>query len=384
MIGDFKIGIMGTGSMAASMAKTIKSTKGVTNYAVGSRDINKAQVFAKENGVKKAYGSYEELVNDPKINLIYVATPHSEHFANVKLAISAGKPVLCEKAFMLNEQQASMIFKFAEEKGVFISEAMWTRFMPLRYKLDEILASHIIGDPTMLTANLGYNVAWKQRIQDPALGGGALLDLGVYCLNFASMVFGDNVSDISSICTYNANGLDEQDSITLRYPNGHLAVLNASANSYGDRSGVISGTKGYIVVDNINNYESITVYDSDHNKVGFYKRPKQITGYEYEIQSCVKAIKEGWKECPEMPHAQTLKILNMMDFIRGNLGVSFPGEPKRTVIDIQNTQPKNVPQEETVTMPEEPAMVQTSSDIVENGFESQTVQEQQTDNEQTQ
>jgi len=384
MIGDFRIGIMGTGSIAATMAKTIKGTKGVTNFAVGSRDITRAQTFAKENGVKKAYGSYEELVNDPKVNLIYVATPHSEHFDNVKLAISAGKPVLCEKAFMLNEQQASMIFKYAEEKGVFVSEAMWTRFMPLRYKLDEILASHIIGEPTMLTANLSYNVAWKQRIQDPSLGGGALLDLGVYCLNFASMVFGNNVSDISSMCTYNANGLDEQDSITLRYPTGQMAVLNASANSASDRRGVISGTKGYIVVDNINNYESITVYDADHQKVGFYKRPKQVTGYEYEILSSVKAIKEGWKECPEMPHSETLKIMNMMDFIRNNVGVSFPNEPKKSYTGtiIQNAEENNV-ENSSLENAVETQSIDKPQNVDEDNSQEQ-VQEQQISNEQTQ
>ena len=374
MIGDFRIGIMGTGAIASTMAKTIKGTKGVTNYAVGSRDISRAQAFAKDNGVKKAYGSYEELVNDPKVNLIYVATPHSEHFDNVKLAISAGKPVLCEKAFMLNEQQASMIFKYADEKGVFVSEAMWTRFMPLRTKLDEILASHVIGDPTMLTANLSYNIAWKQRIQDPSLGGGALLDLGVYCLNFASMVFGNDVSDISSICTYNANGMDMQDSITLRYPTGQMAVLNASANSASDRRGVIYGTKGYIVVDNINNYESITVYDADHNKIGFYKRPKQVTGYEYEVISSVKAIKEGWKECPEMPHSESLKIMNMMDFIRKNLGISFPGEPKSSFENIGKSNNNDVTSSDASTDPAETVSEATQEET----------QERQTENEQTQ
>ncbi|MCR4902435.1 MAG: Gfo/Idh/MocA family oxidoreductase [Butyrivibrio sp.] len=227
---------------------------------------------------------------------------------------------------MLNEKQATQIFKYAEEKGVFVSEAMWTRFMPLRTKLSEILASHVIGEPTMLTANLSYNIAWKKRIQEPSLGGGALLDIGVYCLNFASMVFGNDVSDISSMCTYNANGLDEQENITLRYKNGQMASLSVSTLGVSDRSGIIYGTKGYIVVDNINNFESITVYDAAYNKVGFYKKPKQITGYEYEIQSCVRAIKEGWKECPEMPHAETLKMLNMMDFIRKNLGITYPVE----------------------------------------------------------
>ena len=311
MFGRLKVAIMGTGKIAGTMAETLKETKGVTCYAVGSRTLENAEKFAKDYGFKKAYGSYAELVADPKVDLIYVATPHSEHYENVKLAISAGRNVICEKAFMLNEKQA---------------KAIWTRYMPMRTKLMEILASNVIGEPTMLTANLSYNIAYKERIQKPELGGGALLDLGVYCLHFASMVFGNDVKDIASICTFNNLGMDMQDSITLRYADGKMAVLNATVLSTGDRNGVIYGSKGFIVVENINNPEAIAVYDNNYNKTAYYKRPKQKTGYEYEIEACVKAIGEGWLECPDIPHAEILKILNMMDFIRSNNHIVFPGE----------------------------------------------------------
>ena len=326
MFGRLKVAIMGTGKIAGTMAETLKETKGVTCYAVGSRTLENAEKFARDYGFKKAYGSYAELVADPKIDLVYVATPHSEHFENVKLAISAGRNVICEKAFMLNEKQAKKIFEFAEEKKVLVTEAIWTRYMPMRTKLMEILASNVIGEPTMLTANLSYNIAYKERIQKPELGGGALLDLGVYCLHFASMVFGNDVKDIASICTFNNLGMDMQDSITLRYADGKMAVLNATVLSTGDRNGVIYGSKGFIVVENINNPEAIAVYDNNYNKTAYYKRPKQKTGYEYEIEACVKAIGEGWLECPDIPHAETLKILNMMDFIRSNNHIVFPGE----------------------------------------------------------
>lgn len=326
MFGRLRVAIMGTGKIAGIMADTLKSTRGVECYAVGSRDQERATKFASEHGIKKAYGSYAELVSDPKVELVYVATPHSEHFENVKLALSAGKHVICEKAFMLNRQQASEVFRIAEEKKLLLTEAIWTRYMPMRSKLSEVLASNVIGQPYMLTANLGYNIAAKERISLPELGGGALLDLGVYVLNFASMVFGNDVSDIASICTFNNHGMDMQDSITLRYADGRMAVLNSTALGISDRSGIIYGPKGYIVVDNINNYEAIHVYDTSYKKVASYKRPKQITGYEYEIEACVKAIKEGWLECPEMPHSETLKMLDMMDFIRKSNGIKFPGE----------------------------------------------------------
>lgn len=326
MFGRVKVAIMGAGNIAGVMADTLKATKGVECYAVGSRSLEKAQKFASDHGVKKAYGSYAELVSDPKVELVYVATPHSEHFENVKLALSAGKNVICEKAFMLNRAQAEEVFRIAEEKKLLLTEAIWPRYMPLRSKLAEIIASNVIGQPYMLTANLGYNIAGVDRINLPELGGGALLDLGVYVLNFASMAFGNDVSDIASICTFNNHGMDMQDSITLRYKDGRMAVLNATALGISDRSGVIYGPKGYIVVDNINNFEAIHVYDSSYKKTASYKRPKQISGYEYEIESCVKAMKEGWLECPEMPHSETLKMLDMMDFIRKTNGIRFPGE----------------------------------------------------------
>ncbi len=326
MFGRLKVGILGTGRIAGLMADTLKEMRGATCYAVASRTKEKADNFAKEKGIKKTYGSYEELVADPKVELVYVATPHSEHYKNVRLALEAGKNVICEKAFMLNEAQAKDVFALAESKKLFITEAMWTRYMPLMMKLKEVLASNVIGEPTMLTANLGFNIIYKDRIVDPALGGGALLDLGVYPLNFASMAFGNDVSDIVSICTYNDRGMDMQDSITLRYTNGRMAVLNATTLSRSESSGVIYGNKGYIVVENINNPSVITVYDSFNKKLAEYKRPKQKTGYEYEIEACIRAISENWLECPEMPHSETLKMLNMMDFIRKSNNIVFPGE----------------------------------------------------------
>ncbi len=326
MFGSTKIGIMGTGNIAGIMANTIKSMRGVTCYAVGSRTAENASRFASLYGVKKSYGSYEELVNDPKVELIYVATPHSEHYENVKLALNAGKNVICEKAFMLNERQAREVFDLAKEKNLLLTEAIWTRYMPMRAKINEVLASNVIGEPTMLTANLGYNISGKDRIRRPELGGGALLDLGVYVLNFASMVFGNDVTDIASICTFNELGMDMQDSITLRYRDGKTAVLCATAHSIADRTGVIFGTNGYIRVDNINNMEAITVFDNERKKIASYKAPRQITGYEYEIMACKKALSENWTECPEMPHSESLKILNMMDFIRKSNGIKFPGE----------------------------------------------------------
>ncbi|MBE5842981.1 MAG: Gfo/Idh/MocA family oxidoreductase [Butyrivibrio sp.] len=326
MFGQKRVGIMGTGSIAGTMAKTIRGMKGVTLYAVGSRTLEKAQAFAKENKAKVAYGSYEELCKDPKIDFIYVATPHSEHYANTCLALENGKSVLCEKAFALNEKQAAAMFKLAAEKDLLLTEAMWTRFIPLGKKLKDIISSNKIGDVQMVTADLSFNIAWRQRIHEASLGGGALLDLGVYGLNFATMVLGDDVTDISSVAVTNDSGVDMQDSITLKYRTGQLAVITCSAVSSGCNKGMIFGSNGHIEVEDINNFSSITVYNNAGEKEGYYKREKQITGYEYEVMSVINSLNENWKECPEMPSAQTIKIMNMMDFIRGQIGVKFAAD----------------------------------------------------------
>ena len=344
MFGRLRVGIMGTGRIACKMAETLKETKGVVCYAVGSRTQENAVKFSQSYGIKKAYGSYQELVDDPKIDLVYVATPHSVHYDNVMLALSAGKNVICEKAFMLNEDQAKKVFDFAQEKNLLVTEAMWTRYMPMIAKLKEVLASNVIGETTMLTANLGYNIVYKDRINQPSLGGGALLDLGVYVLNFASMVFGNDVADIASICTFNNLGVDMQDSITLRYTDGRMAVLNATTLSNSDRNGVIYGSKGYIVVENVTNPDGISVYDSEYRKIAYYKRPRQKTGYEYEIEACARALSQGWIECPEMPHSETLKMLNMMDFIRKNNNIVF-GEEDEDSCDSSSFEYASAPEE---------------------------------------
>lgn len=326
MIKKYNIGIMGAGNIAGVMAATVKKMKSANLYAIASREQVRADVFAGKYGCKKAYGSYEEMVKDKKVDLVYIATPHSEHFENMKLCIENEKPVLCEKAFTANGTQAEEILKLAEEKGIFVAEAIWTRYMPMLTTIREVLGSGIIGDLKMLTANLGYVIDGVKRLQDPALAGGALLDVGVYTLNFASMLFGDNIEKISSFCTYTETGVDEQNSITLQYHDGKVAVLNSTMLAQSDRKGIIYGTKGYAIVENINNFESITVYDTDYRQAAVYKKTKQISGYEYEVEACLRALGEKALECQEMPHSQTIRMMKLMDEIRKDWGIQFPFE----------------------------------------------------------
>lgn len=326
MFGSFNVGIMGSGNIAGIMAGTINKMKNVRVYAVASRQQVHADVFAGKYGCKKAYGSYADLVADKKVDLIYVATPHSEHYENVKMCLEAGKPVLCEKAFTLNAAQAEELVRIAAEHKVFLAEAMWTRYIPMLTTIREVIGSGIIGEPKTLTANLGYVISSKERLTNLALGGGALLDVGVYTINFALMIFGHNISKIASCCTFTETGVDEQNAICLQYYDGKVANLNSSMVSLSDRQGIIYGTKGFAVVENINNFESIAVYDRQYKKVASYKCPKQISGYEYEVEACIEAIKCGQIECAQMPHSETLRVMRIMDEIRSQWGMKYPCE----------------------------------------------------------
>lgn len=320
------VAILGTGHIAAKMAATLQQMKDVNCYAVASREQIRAEAFAKEWGFKKACGSYEELAADPHVDLVYIATPHSHHYEHARLCILNGKAVLCEKAFTANARQAEALLQLAKERNVFITEAIWTRYMPFSHTIRELVFNGSIGRPHMLTANLGYPIAYKERIAKPELCGGALLDIGVYPINFARMIFGTDIDDIQSHCVKNNYGVDIQESISFRYANGNMAVMQLTASCANDRQGIISGEKGYIVVDNINNPQQAAIYDSDHQLVKIYDCPSQISGYEYEVQASIDALRRGQLETAAMPHAETLEIMHLLDRIRQQWGVVYPAD----------------------------------------------------------
>lgn len=320
------IGILGAGNIASTMAKTLNEMKGVKCRAVASRDLARAKNFALEHRIQNAYGSYEELASDPAIDIIYIATPHSHHAEHAKLCIEHGKAVLCEKAFAKNAAEAKSVLDFAKEKNVLVTEAIWTRYMPSRKLIDEILVSSIIGKITSLSANLHYNIYHKERLVNPALAGGALLDVGIYTLNFALMHFGSEIERVESSAALTETGVDGTNSITLYYKDGRAAFLNSGMFSRSDRKGIFFGERGYIVVENINNPNSICVFDERDNLVKKVEVPPQISGYEYEVEETVAALSAKKLECDSMPHRETLRVMEIMDSLRKSWGVKFPGE----------------------------------------------------------
>ena len=322
--GILRVGIIGTGWIAEKAAITLAGLTMCEAYAVGSRSQEKADEFARKWDVKKAYGSYAELMADPNVDLVYVGTPHSHHYDVTREALLAGKPCLVEKAFMANRRQAQEIIDLAHERKVFLAEAIWTRYQPVVNMVRELIAAGRIGTPRLLTATLGYSMGEKPRIMRADLCGGALLDLGVYALNFVRMFFPADIVSIDSQCVKSKTGMDLTNAITLVLADGMLCNLQSSAACVGDNIGVIAGTDGNLIIDNINNPQTITVNGPDRTYIETIRVPKQITGYEYQFVACRQALIDGLLEPLEMPHAETLYIMELMDGLRQKWGVRYP------------------------------------------------------------
>lgn len=321
---NLRVGIIGAGWIAEKAAITLKDLNGVTCYAIASRSIEKAQAFADKWNVPHAYGSYSELIADKDVDLVYVATPHSHHYDVTREALENDKPCLVEKAFMANYRQAADIVKLSRERKVFLAEAIWTRYQPAVQMVRQLINDGRIGTPRLITATLGYSMGNKPRIMRPDLCGGALLDLGVYAINFVRMFCDSPIERMESQCVKSDTGMDLSNAISFSFENGMLANVQSSACCVGDNIGVIAGTEGNLIIDNINNPQRIRINKRDRVFVKDISVPKQITGYEYEFLACKQALEEGLIEPPQMPLEETLYIMKMMDELRLKWGVHYP------------------------------------------------------------
>ena len=325
-----RVGIIGTGWIAEKAAITLAGVNACECYAVASRTQEKADAFAAKWGIVHAYGQYSDLIADKDVDLIYVATPHSHHFDVTREALLAGKPCLVEKAFMANHAQALEIVRLARERNIFLAEAIWTRYQPAVAIISELISSGCIGTPKLVTATLGYAMGEKPRIMRPDLCGGALLDLGVYALNFVRMFFPGHLKSMGGTCVKSHTGMDLTNSITLICEGNDgdiLCNLQSSAACVGDNIGVIAGTDGNLIIDNINNPQKITVNGPDRTYIETIHVPKQVTGYEYQFLTCRQALIDGLTEPREMPLDETLFIMKCMDELRRMWDVRYPMDP---------------------------------------------------------
>lgn len=322
-----KWGILGPGWISSKFAADLAYAEGAELVAVGGRNLEKSESFAKRFNIPRAYGSVEELAQDAEIDIVYVGTLHPIHKENVLALLRAGKAVICEKPFTMNAAEAKEIIDLAREKQVFLMEAMWTRFLPPILKVKEWLAADKIGEVRLVKADFGFDIGWapESRLLDPALGGGALLDAGIYPVSFASMIYGTAPAKIMSSARLGQTGVDEQFSLLFEYEGGRTAALNGAVQLGMVSDAYIYGTKGYIHVPNFLFGKSATLHAKDAEPESFVD-DRKAEGYAFEAEEAMKALREGRLESSAIPLDETLAIMNTLDTIRKQWGLRYPAD----------------------------------------------------------
>ncbi|MFO7897702.1 MAG: Gfo/Idh/MocA family oxidoreductase [Planctomycetota bacterium] len=326
MQGPVHWGMLGTGSIARKFATGLTALPDAKLAAVGSRAQETADAFGDEFDVPRRHPSYEALANDPQVDVVYVATPHSLHRENTLLCLAAGKGVLCEKPFAINARQAAEMIAAARARGLFLMEAMWTRCLPAIGKLRDLLAEGAIGDVRMVVADFGFRagVAPGKRLFNPALGGGALLDVGVYPVSLASMVFGGPPDRIASLAALGETGVDEQAGMVLGYDGGRLAVLHTAIRTRTAHEAQVYGTDGRVRVPDFWHATHLFVV-----KGGGEERidaPFDGNGYNHEAAEVMDCLRAGRRESDVMPLDESLAVMETLDRIREQWGLRYPME----------------------------------------------------------
>lgn len=321
-------GIMGCGGIASKFAADLPLTQYGELAAVGSRSKAKAEKFAKQYGATRAYGSYEELAADPDVDVVYVATPHPYHLDNALLAIRSGKQVLCEKPITLNAKQTKRMIDAAAKQGVFLMEAMWTRFFPAMIRLRKWLSEGRIGKVLAVEADFGirFKVGPEHRIFNPDLGGGALLDLGIYPVSLMSMIYGAQPENIVSTVHKAETGVDDHAVITFEYANNATAVLSTSSVVRMKNEARIFGTEGMITIDDNFIHASRLTLDIAGKKPKTFEFPYDGLGMHFEADHVHQCLRKGNLQSDVMPLTETLAIMQTMDKIRRQWKLKYPNE----------------------------------------------------------
>jgi predicted dehydrogenase len=320
-------GILGTGNIATSFATGVATMPDAEIVAVGSRNQATADAYGDRFKISRRYGSYAELVHDAAIDVVYIATPHSLHLEDMLLCFEAGKPVLCEKPFTINAAQARQAIARAREAGLFAMEATWMRFTPLMVALRKQLAQGVIGEIRMVTADFGIRVDFdpKFRLFNPELGGGGLLDVGIYPLSLAQMVLG-TPTQVTGLAALGQTGVDEQSACVLGYAGGQLAVLHNAIRTETPQEATIAGTEGWIRIHAPWWMpQAMTIH-----KAGSEPQPVDVpftaNGYTYEAAEVHRCLREGKLESDLMPLDETVAIMETMDALRQQWGLRYPME----------------------------------------------------------
>jgi len=320
-------GILGTGKIARALATAVQDVPDAVLAGVASRSRDKADAFAVEFGAAAAYGSYEDLAAAADIDLVYVATPHPQHAANALLALNAGKGVLCEKPFTMNRREAEQVVALARTKQLFLMEAMWTRFMPALAEVKRLIALGEIGSVHQVVADFGFTATFgpEHRVYNPALGGGALLDLGIYPLSIAASLLGA-VVDVKAQAEMGPTGVDVQTGFTLRHEGGGMSVCSCSFQARTPGELTVSGARGHIRMNTMfHRAQSITV-SLDDGSTRTIDTPFLGNGYVHEVIEAQRCFGAGLIESPGMTHAETLHLMGVMDEVRRQIGLVYEAD----------------------------------------------------------
>lgn len=320
-------GILATGGIAGAFTRDLL-THGHRVTAVGSRSLPSAESFAARYGIPRAYGSYEELAADPGIDVIYVATPHNFHAQNATLALEHGKHVLVEKSFTLTQAEATAVTELAARKGLVVLEAMWTRFLPHMAHVRDTIAAGRLGDIRHLHADHAQSLPRDEshRLNNPALAGGALLDLGIYPISFAHDILGVPV-DIDARATFTRTGVDASVATIFTHRNGAISTSFSSLEARGPNRATIVGTKGRLeLADTWYQPTTVSLYDERNELVEVYDAPVSGRGMQFQAAELERLVREGVLGSPLITPADSVAVMGTMDAVRETIGLRYPGE----------------------------------------------------------
>lgn len=324
-------GIIAPGRIAHKFAQALRGTDGAVLHSVASRSLDRSHDFANTYGFKHVASDYADLLADPKVDVIYIASPHRFHAEQAIQCLNAGKAVICEKPMTVNLHDAQRVLQAAQDNQQFYMEAVWTRFMPVYQAIAEWVRQGIIGTVEAVQASFGIATEFdpSHRLYDPELAGGALLDLGIYPITLAQMALQSVPIDVQASASIGASGVDERTGMVLRYPSGAIATLNATVRANTSYDAWIFGSEGNIHIPRFWCAESATVYSPssiEFNNPKTHAFPHRINGYEGEIEEVHRCLRAGYLESPVLPWSESLAVIEIMDTIRRQVGLKYPFE----------------------------------------------------------
>jgi len=320
-------GILGTGRIAGTLAEALAVLPDAELVAVGSRSAESADRFGDRFDVPRRHATYEALLADDDVDVIYVATPHTHHPQNTIDCLNAGRAVLCEKPFAINAALSQSMIDVARARKLFLMEAMWSRFLPAHQRFYELIEDGAIGEPRTLVADFGFAAPFdaKQRLFNPQLGGGALLDVGVYPLTLATRIFGEPESIVSS-AHLGDSGVDEQSAAVLQYAGGAQATIGCAIRTETGQEACLYGTEGFLRLESPWYWTDRLTIGSRGKEPRTLHIPYEGNGYTHEAIEVMRCLGEGLTESPKMTHENTLQVMRLMDRIRAPWGLRYPQE----------------------------------------------------------